>query len=183
LIVPVATPTLRLPTAPGILEIGDRVSRTAYSTTMRFRAEVELHGKTATGIEVPVEVVESLGAGKRVPVTVTINRYAYRTTIAPYSTAYFIPLSSEHRNGAGVRAGQVVDVDIERDTAPREVTVPDDLAAALTADATARAAFDKLAFTHRKEFVVWIESARKPETRRSRVATTVEMLREGRTRS
>jgi Bacteriocin-protection, YdeI or OmpD-Associated/Domain of unknown function (DUF1905) len=150
---------------------------------MRFRAEVELHGKTATGIEVPAEVVEGLGAGKRVPVTVTINGYTYRTTIAPYGDVYFIPLSAENRNGAAVRAGETVDVDIERDTAPREVTVPDDLASALAADPSAGAAFEKLAFTHRKEYVVWVESAKKPETRQSRVAKTVEMLREGRTRS
>jgi bacteriocin resistance YdeI/OmpD-like protein/uncharacterized protein DUF1905 len=150
---------------------------------MRFRAEVELHGKTATGIEVPAEVVEGLGAGKRVPVTVTINGHTYRTTIAPYGDVYFIPLSAENRNGAAFRAGETVDVDIERDTAPREVTVPDDLASALAADPSAGAAFEKLAFTHRKEYVVWVESAKKPETRQSRVAKTVEMLREGRTRS
>jgi hypothetical protein len=149
---------------------------------VRFQAEVELHGKTATGIEVPAEVVESLGAGKRVPVTVTINGYTYRTTIAPYSSAYFIPLSAENRNGAGVRAGEIVDIDIEHDAAPRDVSVPDDLAAALAADPAARAVFERLAFTHRKEYVVWVESAKRAETRRSRVTKTVEMLREGRTR-
>ena len=149
---------------------------------MRFRAEVELHGKTATGIEVPAEIVEGLGAGKRVPVTVTINGYTYRTTIAPYSAAYFIPLSAEHRNAARVQAGGIVDVDIARDTALREVPVPDDLAAALAADAVAGEAFEKLAFTHRKEYVVWVESAKKPETRRSRVTKTVEMLRDRLTR-
>jgi hypothetical protein len=149
---------------------------------MRFRAEVELHGKTATGIEVPAAVVDGLGAGRRVPVTVTINGYTYRTTIAAYSGAYFVPLSAENRNGAGVRAGEAVDVDIEPDAAPREVTVPDDLAVALAADPPAGAAFERLAFTHRKEYVVWVESAKKPQTRQSRVTKTVEMLREGRTR-
>jgi Domain of unknown function (DUF1905)/Bacteriocin-protection, YdeI or OmpD-Associated len=139
---------------------------------VRFRAEVQLHGKTATGIEVPASVVEGLGAGKRVPVAVTINGYTYRTTIAPYTEAYYIPLSTENRAGAGVRAGEVVDVDIERDTAPREVTVPADLAEALDA-AGVRAAFDTLSFTRRKEFVVGVEGAKKPETRRARIERAV----------
>ena len=142
---------------------------------MRFRAEVELHGKTATGIEVPESVVEGLGAGKRVPVAVTINGYTYRTTIAPYTEAYFIPLSAENRAGAGVRAGEVVDVDIERDTAPREVTVPADLAEALDA-AGVREAFDALSFTRRKEYVVAVEGAKKPETRRARIERAVAEL-------
>jgi Bacteriocin-protection, YdeI or OmpD-Associated/Domain of unknown function (DUF1905) len=145
---------------------------------MRFRAEVELGGKTATGIRVPAEVVAGLNAGKRVPVTVTINGYTYRTTIAPYSEAYFVPLSAENREGAGVRAGEVVDVDIEPDTAPREVTVPDDLAEALDA-AGVRAAFDRLSFTRRKEYVVGVEGAKKPETRRSRIERAVAELSAG----
>jgi hypothetical protein len=142
---------------------------------MRFRAEVELHGKTATGITVPAEVVAGLKAGKRIPVTVTIKGYTYRTTIAPYTEAYLIPLSAENREGADVRAGDVVDVDIEHDAAPREVTVPSDLADALDA-AGVRAAFDSLSFTRRKEFVVGVEGAKKPETRRARIERAVAEL-------
>ena len=139
---------------------------------MRFRAEVELHGKTATGITVPAEVVDGLGGGRRVPVTVTINGYTYRTTIAPMGGLYLIPVSADNRAGAGVRAGEVVDVDIERDTAAREVTVPADLAEALEA-AGVRAAFDALSFTRRKEYVVGVEGAKKPETRRARIERAV----------
>ena len=139
---------------------------------MRFRAEVELHGKTATGIRVPAEVVDGLNAGKRVPVTVTINGYSYRTTIAAYTDTYLVPLSAENREGAGVRAGEVVDVDIERDTAPREVTVPSDLAEALD-EGGVRVAFDALSFTRRKEYVVAVEGAKKPETRRARIERAV----------
>jgi hypothetical protein len=145
---------------------------------MRFRAEVETNGKTATGIRVPAEVVAGLNAGKRVPVTVTINRYTYRTTIAPYTGVYLIPLSAENREGAGVRAGEVVDVDIEHDTAPREVTVPSDLAEALDS-AGARTAFDSLSFTRRKEIVVGVEGAKKPETRRARIERAVTELSAG----
>jgi hypothetical protein len=142
---------------------------------MRFRAEVETNGRTATGIRVPAEVVAGLDAGKRVPVTVTINGYTYRTTVAPYTGVYLIPLSAENREGAGVRAGEVVDVDIEHDTAPREVTVPSDLADALDA-AGVRAAFDSLSFTRRKEIVVGVEGAKKPETRRARIERAVAEL-------
>jgi hypothetical protein len=142
---------------------------------MRFRAEVETNGRTATGIRVPAEVVAGLDAGKRVPVTVTINGYTYRTTVAPYTGVYLIPLSAENREGAGVRAGEVVDVDIEHDTAPREVTVPADLADALDAEGV-RAAFDSLSFTRRKEIVVGVEGAKKPETRRARIERAVAEL-------
>jgi hypothetical protein len=139
---------------------------------MRFRTEVELGGKTATGIQVPDEVVAQLDAGKRVPVTVTINGYSYRTTVVRMGGRFLVPLSAENRTGAGVQAGEVVDVDIERDTAPREVTVPDDLAEALDA-AGVRASFDALSFTRRKELVVAVEGAKKPETRRSRIERAV----------
>ena len=145
---------------------------------MRFQAQVELHGKTATGIQVPVPVVEALGAGKRVPVAVTINGYTYRTTIAPMGGLYLIPLSAENRAGAGVQAGEAVDVDIERDTAPREVTVPADLAEALDG-AGVRAAFDELSFTRRKEIVGAVEGAKKPETRRARVERAITELSAG----
>jgi hypothetical protein len=142
---------------------------------MRFRAEIETNGKTATGIRVPAEVVAGLDAGKRVPVTVTINGYTYRTTVAPYTGLYLIPLSAENREGAGVRAGEVVDVDIERDDAPREVALPSDLAEALDA-AGVRAAFDALSFTRRKEYVVAVEGAKRPETRRARIERAVTEL-------
>src|SRR5215469_16210960 len=147
---------------------------------MRFRATVELNGKTATGIEVPADVVAALGTGGRPPVTVTIGGHAYRTTVARMGGRYLIPLSAEHRKAAGVAAGDEVDVGIEPDTAPREVTVPADLTDALAGDAQAREFFDGLSYTHRKEWVRWIEEAKRPETRATRVAKTVDSLRTGR---
>jgi hypothetical protein len=145
---------------------------------MDFRATVVLGGKTATGIQVPDDVVEELGSGKRPPVVVTIGDYSYRTTVAPMGGSYWLPLAAEHREAAGVQAEQEVDVSIELDTAPREVPVPDDLATAMDDDA--RAAFDGLAFSHRKEWVRWVEEAKKPETRTARIEKTVEGLRAGR---
>jgi hypothetical protein len=144
---------------------------------MEFRTTVELGGKTATGLRVPDDVIESLGAGKRPPVHITVGNYSYRTTVAPMGGAFYVPLAAEHREAAGVRAGEEVDVRIELDSAPREVPVPDDLSTAM--DDPVRRTFDGLAYSHRKEWVRWVEEAKKPETRAARVAKTVGSLREG----
>ena len=146
---------------------------------MRFRATVELGGKTATGIEVPEDVVAALGSGNRPPVAVTIGGHTYRTTVARMGGRFLIPLSAENRTGAGVAAGDQVDVDIALDSGPREVAVPADLTAALAQDEGARATFDELSYTHRKEWVRWIEEAKKSETRTTRLARTVESLHAG----
>jgi len=143
---------------------------------MTFRATIEQSGKTATGIPVPAEVVEALGAGKRVPVRVTLGGYTYRTTVAPYNGAYMIPLSAEHRAAAGVEAGQAVDVGIEVDTEPRTVEVPADFAKALKANTAARARFDALAYSHQRRWVLSIEDAKTPETRARRIAKAIEEL-------
>ena len=144
---------------------------------MEFRTTVELGGKTATGLRVPDDVVEALGAGKRPPVVVTLGGYTYRTTVAQMGGAYFVPLAAEHREPAGVAAGDEVDVRIELDSAPRETALPDDLDAAL--DDAARTHFHSLAPSHRKEWVRWVEEAKKPETRTARIEKTAAALREG----
>jgi len=144
---------------------------------MRFTTVVELGGKTATGLVVPDAVVEALGAGGRPPVTVTLGGHRYRSTVASRGGRYLVPLSAENRAAAGVAAGDEVDVDIALDDAPREVTVPDDLAAAL--DPKTRAIFDALSYTHRKEWVRWVEEAKKADTRATRIAKTVDGLRAG----
>lgn len=149
---------------------------------MRFHATLVLHGKTATGMSVPEEIVTALGAGKRPPVRVTINGYTYRTTVAPMGGEYLVGVSAEHRAAAGVAAGQQHDVDIELDTAPREVEVPADLAAALAGNPRARAFFDGLSYSHQSAYVLWISDAKKDETRRARLDKAVEMLVEGRRR-
>lgn len=144
---------------------------------MRFESVVELGGKTATGIPVPDDVVEALGSGKRPPVTISVNGHTYRTTAVRMGGRYFVPLSAENREAAGVSAGDEITVEIENDTAPREVALPEDLASAM--DDAARAAYDGLAFTHRKEWVRWVEEAKRPETRATRIEKTVAALREG----
>ncbi len=130
---------------------------------VKFRATIELNGKTATGIEVPEEIVTAPGAGKRPPVLVTLGDYTYRTTVARMGGRFLVGINAEHRAAAGVAAGEQVDVEIVADTGPREVAVPDDLATALAQDAGASDSFDRLSYTHRKEWVRWIEEAKKPE--------------------
>ena len=148
-------------------------------TGMRFRTTILTAGKTATGIEVPPEVVEALGASKRPPVRVTINGYTYRNTIAVMGGKYMVGVSAEHRAGAGVDGGDEVNVDIELDDEPRTVEIPPELAKALAKDKTAKARFDALAFTHRKEYAQWVAEAKRAETRDRRVRDTLERLKAG----
>ncbi|NYJ05504.1 YdeI/OmpD-associated family protein [Petropleomorpha daqingensis] len=144
---------------------------------MRFRTTVELHGRTATGMPVPPEVVEALGAGKKPPVRVTVDGHTYRSSIGSRGGVYLLPLSAENRAAAGVAAGDEVDVDVELDDAPREVAVPDDLRAALAGDDAARAAFEALPYSHKQRHVLAVEDAKTPETRARRIDKALEMLR------
>src|SRR5436190_5614790 len=146
---------------------------------MRFRTILELGGKTATGFRVPAEVVAALGTSKRPPVRVTINGYTYRNTVAVYGGVFMLGVSAEHRAAAGVQAGDELDVDIELDTAPREVTVPPDFADALDADAEARRCFDRLSYSHKQQHILAIEQAKTVETRQRRIAKAVRDLHEG----
>jgi hypothetical protein len=148
---------------------------------MRFRTTILQAGKTATGIRIPDQVVEALGKGKRPAVRVTINGFTYRSTVAVMGDAYMVGVNADNRAGAGVAGGDEVDVDIELDTAPREVTVPADLAAALDADPKARSAFDLLSYSNKSWHVGQATGAKTDETRQRRIAKSVEMLREGRT--
>jgi len=149
---------------------------------MRFRATLETEGKTATGINVPADVVDALGAGKRPRVTVTINGHTYRSSVAVLGGRYMLGVSAENRAAAGVEGGQEVDVDLELDTAPREVTVPPDFAAALAVEPAAQATFDGLSYSNRSWHVLQIDGAKTAETRQRRIAKSVEALRAGKVR-
>jgi bacteriocin resistance YdeI/OmpD-like protein/uncharacterized protein DUF1905 len=147
---------------------------------MQFRARIEQGDKTATGITVPDEIVAGLGAGKKPPVTVTLNGYTYRSSIATVSGTFKVGVSAEVRAAAGVKGGDEVDVEIALDTAPREVAVPPDFAAALDAVPAARATFDRISYSEKRWFVLGIEDAKTPETRQRRIDKAIERLREGR---
>jgi hypothetical protein len=144
--------------------------------TATFRATLELGGKTATGIQVPDRVVESLGAGRRPPVRVTINAHSYSGTIASMGGRFMLPVSAENRSCAGVSAGDELDVQVELDTKPRTVEVPSDLADALGRDAGAKRKFEQLSYSHQRRYVLSVEGAKQAETRKRRIAKTVAEL-------
>lgn len=149
---------------------------------MQFHTTILQSDKTATGIEVPPEVVEALGAGKRPRVRVTIGGYTYRSSIAVLGGRFMVGVSAEHRAGAGVAGGDEVDVEITLDTEPREVAVPSDFSTALDVEPAARETFDRLSYSNKSWHVLQIEGAKSEETRLRRIAKSVEALREGRPR-
>jgi len=140
---------------------------------MRVRATLELHGKSATGIEIPDDVVTALGGGRRPPVSATINGYTYRTSIGSMGGRSLLPVSADVRAASGVSAGEEIEVELELDDAPREVEVPSDLASALAAVPTANAAFEALSYSNKRRLVLAIDAAKTDDTRQRRVAKTV----------
>ena len=148
---------------------------------MKFRATIQLGGKTATGIHVPEKIVAALGAGNRPAVRVTLDGYSYRTTIARMRGQFMFPVSAAVREQAGVAAGDQVEVELELDTAPREVAVPAELEKALKRDRGARQAFEKLSYSNQKRHVLAVEGAKTEETRQRRIAKIVDELRTART--
>jgi len=148
---------------------------------MRFHTTLVQSGKSATGIQVPPRVVEQLGSGKRPAVSVTLRGHTYRSTIASMGGVYMLPVSAEIRGITGLAGGDPVDVEVELDTAPREVKVPADLASALHAEPEARSFFQSLSYSNKQRIVLVIEQARTPETRQRRILQSVQALREKRT--
>ena len=149
---------------------------------MLFRTTLLQNGKTATGFRVPGDVVEALGKGQRPPVRVTINGYTYRSTIAVMGGDYMLGVSAENRAGAGVKGGEEIEVELELDTAPREVVVPADLAAALAAEPSALRTFEGLSYSNKSWHVLQVEGAKSDETRQRRIVKSVDALRQGRIR-
>jgi len=147
--------------------------------TMRFRTTIQLGGKTATGMEVPAEVVAGLGSSKRPAVRVTINGYTYRSTVAPMGGVFMLPVSAEVRANAGVAAGDEVEVDVELDTEPREVVVPADFRDALDRDPDAKRVFDGLSYSNKRRHVLSIEEAKSADTRQRRIVKAISTLRDG----
>ena len=144
---------------------------------MRFEATIEKRGSGHL-LEIPFDVKAEWGKA-RAPVAATINGHTFRSTVAVYGGRYLLGLNREVREAAGVRAGDHVVVDLQLDTAERTVELPPELRAALAQDRELRAFFDSLSFTHRKEYVRWIEEAKREETRRARAAKALAMLGDG----
>jgi hypothetical protein len=146
---------------------------------LTFRTTLQKRGPAAA-VVLDDDQVDEIGEGaKRFPVRATVNGYMWRTSVARMRGEFMVGLPREVREGADAQAGDAVEVTLELDTAPREVEVPEALAAALETDGAAKAVFDGLAFTHRKEYSRWVAEAKREETRDRRVAKALEMLHAG----
>jgi hypothetical protein len=143
---------------------------------VKFRTRVLQARKTATGIEVPADVVRALGAGKRPKVAVTINGYTYRSSIAVMAGKYRVGISAEVRAITNVAAGDEIAVDIELDTAPRVIAVPDDLRAAFERHPRAKRAFDLLSYSRQQRYTLPIEKAKTDDTRERNVHKAIREL-------
>ena len=150
---------------------------------IRFQTQLQPRGPAAAVILDDAQVADVGEGAKRFPVLATVNGYTWRTSVTRMKGEFLLGLNREVREGAGVQAGDQVEVAVELDTAPREVEVPAALAAALAAHPDAEASFGGLAFTHRKEYARWIAEAKREETRERRVQQALEMLRTGQTLS
>ncbi|MFE3192320.1 YdeI/OmpD-associated family protein [Nocardia sp. NPDC059240] len=144
----------------------------------RFDGVIETARGGGAHIPVPPEIIEALGGGGRIPVQATFDGIAYRGSIADMGSGPCLGLLKAIRTELGKGPGDQVTVTLERDTAERTVTIPDDLAAAL-ATAGAREAFDALSYTNRREHVTGVTEAKKPETRVRRITKIVESLTGG----
>jgi hypothetical protein len=146
---------------------------------MKFHATVLREGKTATGIEIPSQVLEALGGGGRPLIKVTINGATYRTAVGYMAGKSMIPLSAENRALTGAAGGDHVEVEVELDLEKREVEVPADFAAALAAQPLAQKAFEALTSSGKKRHVVSIEGAKTDETRQRRIVKAIAELAAG----
>jgi hypothetical protein len=144
---------------------------------MKFRSQVE-PPEPMRGLEVPPEVVEALGGGKRPRVTITVKGHSWTSRVAIMRGRYLLGLSNANRRAAGVVTGDDVEVQVELEAEPPVVTEPADFARALDADPAAQAAYDQLAYSHKRQHVIAIENAKKPETRQRRIEKAVAILRD-----
>src|ERR1700761_2304610 len=149
---------------------------------VKLQGELVARGPAAAFVLDDTQVATVGQGAKRFPVVATVNGYEWRTSVTRMRGEFLVGLNREVRDGAGVQAGDTVTLSLRLDTAPREVDMPEALAGALDGDPAARAAFDQLAFTHRKEFARWIDEAKRAETRDRRVAQALGMIRAARTR-
>ena len=150
---------------------------------VHFKTQLQPRGNAAAVVLDDAQVAAVGKGAKRFPVVATVNGYTWRTSVMRMGGEFLLGLPKEARQGAGAEAGDEVDVTIELDAAPREVEVPEALAAALAGDPEAKTLFDRMAFTHRKEYARWIADAKQEQTRQRRVGQALEMIRAGKTRS
>jgi hypothetical protein len=135
-----------------------------------------------TGIEVPEEIVERLGRGKRPPVVVTVNGHEYRSTVAVMGGRYLIGVSAAVRAATGLKGGDPISVNLKVADTPREVEVPSDFAAAMDEQAPAREFFDQLSNSMQRYHVDNLNAAKSPDTRQRRIDKSVALFLAGKQR-
>ncbi|MGX6608231.1 YdeI/OmpD-associated family protein [Micromonosporaceae bacterium Da 78-11] len=149
---------------------------------MRFRAELQRTGGTTTGFEVPAEIVTGLGGGGRPQVVATVNGYEFRSSIAKMGGSHWLGVSAERRSAAGIEGGQLLEVEVILDEAPREIEVPPDLRSALDAAPAANAFWATMSFSNQRWHVDQLTSAKTDETRARRLAKSLTLLNAGKPR-
>ena len=150
---------------------------------MKFKSTLkQAEGSTATGIVIPDDVLAALGAGKKPPVKMTVNGYAYRSTVATINGDYMVGFSADHRAASGIKGGDPIEVTIELDTEPRTIELPADFAAALKADKQAQVTFDKLSNSLKGYHVTQVTGTKNPETRQRRIEKSIATLHAGKPR-
>ena len=148
--------------------------------TLRFKIKLEgQEGSSAAGLIFPFDIMEVFGTKARVPVRGTINGFAYRSSLMPMGGCHMMAVNKTMREGAKAKAGDVVDIVMERDNAERTVEAPPELKKELARHKKAQEHWEKLAFTHKKEMVRWIGEAKQEETRQRRLAKVVDVLKKG----
>lgn len=146
---------------------------------MKIRTPLILTGKTATGVKIPTEIVESLGKSKKPAVLVTVNGHTWRSSIAFMGGEFWLGISAENREAAGVKAGEVIDIALELDTELRVLEIPSDLTEALEREPEAKTYFESLSYSNKRRHVLAIEGAKAAETRQRRIEKSVGMFKEG----
>ena len=143
---------------------------------MRFQAELQSANGNGRWVAVPPDISAEFGS-RREPVRGSVNGVPYRSRLAVYGGYNYLGFTAAIRKQAGIELGDLLEIEIEADPAPRTVTLPPALASALGQDAEARAAFDQLAFTHRREYATWVAEAKREQTRERRVAQVLQRIR------
>ena len=152
----------------------------AKTPVKRFRTLVERGEGSVCAITINFDVEKTFGARGRVPVRGTLNGAPYRGSLFPMGGCHFMVVNRYLREAAGVTGGETVPVTMERDTEPRVITPPVDLARALKGNKEAQATWGKLSYTHQRKYVEHIEDAKRPETRQRRIEKSIEALAAGR---
>ena len=146
---------------------------------MKFTGPLILTGKTSTGIRVSEEIVQALGKSRKPPVKVTVNGHTWRSSIAFMGGEFWLGISAENREAAGVKAGDEIEVEVEPDTEPRELEIPADVAEALEREPEARRYFETLSYSNKRRHIMAIDAAKAAETRQRRIDKSVAMFKEG----